>query len=43
MIRQIGRAFPSWEGQGVGQTPLRAAMPQPTPCPSQEGNILREA
>ncbi len=43
MIRQIDREFPSWEGQGVGQTSCKAACRTPTPCPSQEGNDLRDA
>ena len=27
MIRQIACAFPSWEGQGVGQTPFENTHP----------------
>ena len=29
MIRQIACAFPSWEGQGVGQTPFENTHPLP--------------
>jgi len=40
-INSLGEAeaFPSWEGQGVGNTAsVPSETPQPTPIPSQEGN-----
>ena len=40
-MRQINRAFPSWEGQGVGQTPFESRhAAHPPPAPPKRGMIF---
>ena len=44
MMRQIDRAFPSWEGQGVGQTPFESRhAAHPPLAPPKRGNDLCDA